>query len=248
MPPLAGRHPRTTRPAVTGEPAWPATVPGARGLRASVEGLVGPGRRAAWRRFVLRRMVAAVLAATAVLGVLGTVREQAAPRSVPVVVARTDLAAGQRIAAGDVAIARWPAALAAGGMVSESDSVVGQVLAAPVGVGEALTPSRLIGPGLLAGQPPGSVAAVVPLSDPVARLLARPGTHVDVVAGSGEVVARGAVVLAAPGPSPGVWSGGDDQPGSVVVALDAGAAPALARGGPADGGIGGGFSLVAHHD
>lgn len=214
-------------------------------------GLMGPGRRAAWRRFALRRGLAAAFAGLAVLGGLGALQAQTAPATSAVVVARTGLPAGQRITASDVEVRAWPVSVTPPrGMVSEPGLVVGRVLASPVGPGEALTPSRLVGPGLLEGQAPGLVAAVVPLLDGAAGLLARPGVRVDVVASSGEVVARDAVVLAVPQSadrSTAGWGSGDSEPDSVVVAVESAVAPALARGGDGDApGGGSGFALVLH--
>jgi pilus assembly protein CpaB len=220
------------------------------GLRSALQGLVGGGRRAAWRRFALRRGLASAFAGLAVLGGLGTLGEQVAPRTVPVAVARTALAAGQRISPADLEIQRWPASIAPRGAMRDAGAAAGHVLAGPVGPGEALTDTRWVGSSLLVGQPAGFVAAVVPLLDRATSLLARPGARVDVVSPSGEVVARGAVVLAPPpgGSSGGVWDSGAEGPDSVVVAVEASIAPALARGGSPDGTAGTGFALVAHPD
>lgn len=213
-------------------------------------GLMGPGRRAAWRRFALRRWLAAAFAGLAVLGGLGALQAQTAPETSAVVVARTDLPAGQRITASDVEVTAWPVSVVPGGVVSDPGLVVGRVLASSVGPGEALTQSRLVGPGLLVGQAPGLVAAIVPLLDSAAGLLARPGVRVDVVASSGDVVARNAVVLAVPRSadrSTAGWGSGEGEPDSVVVAVESAVAAALARGGGGDApGGGSGFALVLH--
>jgi pilus assembly protein CpaB len=191
-----------------------------------------------------------VCAGLAVIGGLEAMRAQTAPQTTPVVVARTTLAAGQHIASGDVEVRHWPVSLLPQGVVGQPSTVVGRVLAAPVAAGEALTASRWVGPGLLAGQPPGLVAAVVPLIDDAAGLLARPGVRVDVVASSGDVVARDAVVLAVPeaaAQSPGGWGLAEGTPDSVVVAVEAEIAPVLARGGgDSAAGSGSGFALVLH--
>jgi Flp pilus assembly protein CpaB len=211
---------------------------------------MGRGRRAAWRRFALRRGLAAAFAGLAVLGGLGALQAQTAPTTSAVVVARTDLPGGQRITASDVEVRAWPVSVAPRGAVSDPGLVVGRVLASSVGPGEALTPSRLVGPGLLEGQAPGVVAAVVPLLDGAAGLLARPGVRVDVVTPSGEVVARDAVVLAVPqgaDRSTAGWGSGGSEPDSVVVAVESAVAPALARGGGGDApGGGSGFALLLH--
>jgi hypothetical protein len=69
--------------------------------------------------------------------------------------------------------------------------------------GEPLTPTRLVGPGLLHGQRPGTVALPLRLADPGAAALLRAGDRIDVVAalpgtGTSRVVGAGLVVLDTP--------------------------------------------------
>ncbi|MCD5352838.1 RcpC/CpaB family pilus assembly protein [Kineosporia mesophila] len=106
----------------------------------------------------------------------------ASPTMVRVMVASQDLSAGRRLSSGDLEVASWPAGLAPSGRLSADPA--GQVLAAPVREGEALTDARLLGPGLLRGLPAGTVAVPVRLTDPGSAALVRAGDHVDVIAGT----------------------------------------------------------------
>ena len=65
----------------------------------------------------------------------------------------------------------------------------GRTLAGPIRAGELLTDARVIGPGLLTGQPAGTVAMPIRLGDPVTGTLVRAGDRVDVLASSSSSVA-----------------------------------------------------------
>ena len=89
------------------------------------------------------------------------------------------------------------------GVVPDARPLVGRVLAGAVRAGEPLTDARLVGPGLTALLPPDLVAAPVRLADLAVAALVRTGDRVDVLAAlpdaaRAEVVAGGALVLAAP--------------------------------------------------
>ena len=109
--------------------------------------------------------------------------------------------------------------------ITSADEAVGRVLAGPMVSGEMLLDSRLVGPGILQGGPPGHVAMPVRLDDPAEASFLSPGDHVDVLAArrttelvapgdsenslprtTAEVVARDVLVLAIPG----TGSGGSD--------------------------------------
>ena len=64
-------------------------------------GLTGPGRRARWRRLVLRRVVSALLAATAVVLVVLQLRPPPEPVT-PVLLAARDVPAGAVLTATDL--------------------------------------------------------------------------------------------------------------------------------------------------
>ncbi len=137
--------------------------------------LTGPGRRRAWRRRVARKALAAGCAGAAVLGVLGAARSSGERATAPALVAARSLEAGAVLRVGDVRVMHWPAeAVSAAWAVPSVAMVEGRVLAGPLARGEPVTDGRLLGPDLLEGQPPGTMAVHVPLSDPVAQELVGP--------------------------------------------------------------------------
>jgi pilus assembly protein CpaB len=179
------------------------------------------------------RRVAAVLLAAAALVLALRPDPDAAPTAaptVPVAVSAADLPAGRALSRDDLTVARLPAAVAPSGTVTDPESLVGRVLAGGVRAGEPLTDAGLVGAGLSTLLPEGQVAAPVRLADLAVASLVRTGDRVDVLAtppdaGSAELVARGALVLAAPGPSadPGVEAGG-----LLLIAVDDATAARLA--------------------
>jgi Flp pilus assembly protein CpaB len=147
---------------------------------------------------VRRRPLAALLVAVATLVGLRAVAAPA-PATVPVPVAARDLAAGEVLAADDVATAAFAPGTEPSRVVTDA---VGRVLAAPVSAGEPLTPARLVGPGLVAADP-GLTALPVRLPDPGVVGLLRVGDRVDLLAtdpeaGTAEVLAVDVPVLAIP--------------------------------------------------
>lgn len=154
----------------------------------------------ALRRSILarRRPLAAVLVALAVLiGLRTTVGP--GPETVEVPVAAHDLAAGERLTASDVVLTEWPVSLAPDGLTS---AVTGQVLAAPLRAGEAVTDLRFVGSDLARSHPD---LTVLPLRLPDAAVveLLEPGDRVDLGAvdpesGESRELATDVLVLAIP--------------------------------------------------
>ena len=178
-----------------------------------------------------RRMAAILLAAAAlVLALRPSPLPAPPPAAVPVAVAALDLPAGTSLSSNDVSVARLPPEAVPVGVVPDGRSLVGRVLAGAVRAGEPLTDMRLVGPGLTALLPAGQVAAPVRLADLAVAGLIQVGDRVDVLAAlpdaeRAEVVAAGALVLAAP------TSGPDDvEPaaGLLVLAVDPATATRLA--------------------
>jgi pilus assembly protein CpaB len=129
-----------------------------------------------------RLLAAGLCLLLALISALGA--HAAAPataRTLPVVVAARDLPAGHRLAAADLRVARWPAALRPGGVLSRAAPLVGRRTAGPLQAREAVTATRVLGNGLLTGLAAGSLAAAVPLADPHAADLIRAGDLVDLV-------------------------------------------------------------------
>lgn len=154
------------------------------------------------RRAVLarRRPLAALLVALSVLIGLRTTIGPGSP-TVEVPVAARDLAAGSRLTARDVSMTSWPAELAPSGLTA---SVAGQVLAAPLREGEAITDLRFVGSELAQAHPELTVLPLR-LPDPAVVELLRVGDRVDLSAvdpksGDTVEVADDVLVLAIPPP------------------------------------------------
>jgi Flp pilus assembly protein CpaB len=167
------------------------------------------------------------------------------------VVAAADLAAGQVLQPGDLALSRYPADQVPVGSYARPEQVLGRALAGAVRRAEPLTDVRIVGAAALTGSV-GLVEVAVRLADAGAAQLVRPGDTVDVLAatpdqaspGYGDptadvrpiptsggppmaaVVASSVRVLAGPGPPDvgSVGSGGSD--GALVVLA---VTPATAR-------------------
>ncbi len=185
--------------------------------------LTGPrwqGRPGAHRRARLRRAASASLLGIGVLVAGRAVEDEIAPRTETVLVAAHDLAAGATLAAGDLASVERPRGSGPAPAHADPNKALGGVLATPVRAGEEITPSRLVGPDLLAGQPPGTRAIWLPAASSDALTAIAPGARVDVhVRGVTGAVLRGVVVLA--------LSGGRGVSGGLIGADDAGGAGLL---------------------
>lgn len=190
--------------------------------------LARTGRRRAARRHRLRRWGAALLAALAgffALSALGP--GVAAGPGIATVVAANDLPAGAVLTADDLVVEPRPPGQRPETAAGRADELVGRVLVTPVVAREVVTPSRLRGPGMLSGQPPGTVAMSVPVLDPRAAGV-DPGSRVDLYAsGSGDRVASNVTVLATRVPESSSWSAG--AAASLTLALDERSAGQVAR-------------------
>lgn len=140
------------------------------------------------RRYVPRigRRPRLLLAGCCVLLALATAVEKKPaaaplPRTVPVVVAARALPAGRQLTRADLSVVRWPAQLRPPGARGDPAALAGSRLAGPVGTGEPITGTRLIGADLAAGLPRRLVAAAVTLGDDHASELIRAGDHVDLL-------------------------------------------------------------------
>ncbi len=195
-------------------------------------GLTGPGRRARWRRRVLRRLVSAVLAAVAVLLVVAELLPPAGPVT-PALVAARDVPAGAVLVEADLRVDHVPrGAVQPGALTSVSDAVRRRV-GAGLARGESLTASRLVPRGALDGLPAGRVALHVVSADPAAVDLLSPGVPARVYPSvGGPPLAVGATVLATdPASGAGVPAGMTGPPSrGVVLSLSAGEADAVLAG------------------
>jgi Flp pilus assembly protein CpaB len=157
---------------------------------------------------------------------------RAGPDLVSVVVAARDLPPGTVLAGADLTVARWPASLRPAGTVADPSDALGRILAGGVRAAEPLTDVRFVGTGLTELLPPGLVAAPVRLADLAVSALVEAGDRVDVLAaapdaGQAEVVAEGALVLAAPG-APVADGQPDPVAGLLLLAVEPATAARLA--------------------
>jgi Flp pilus assembly protein CpaB len=147
---------------------------------------------------------------------------------VPTVVMVHDVAAGHVVGTDDVEVVPRPGGQRPVTALSRSDDLVGRVAAGPLNAGEVVVPGRLVGSGLLAGQPSDHVAMSVPVLD-VEAIGVRPGSRVDLYAtGAGSLAASDVVVLGVRDGSDGSGLGRATPP-QVTVALSPSSATEVAR-------------------
>jgi hypothetical protein len=184
--------------------------------------LTGPGRRARWRRVVIRRLLSACLAAAAVVVVVGQLRPSPPPE-VDVVVAARDVAPGALLTSADLRVDATPATAAQPGSLTRAGDAVGRRVGSGLAAGEALTTRRLVPRGAADGLPVGRVALHVVAADPASVDLLAPGTSVKVYAvAGGPPLAHGGEVLATDPPAPdgGAFAVGAPPVRGVVLSLD----------------------------
>lgn len=201
------------------------------GVKACLNGDMNPGILLRSRRYATRhrRPLAGLLTGAAVL-LLFQFLIPAPDAGQPALVAAADLPAGHTLAQSDLATIELPAGLVPPDHFRPGQpGPAGSRLAVPILAGSLVTNSALVGPGLLAGAPAGSVAVPVRPSDPSTVRLVGPGQHVNVVLSSDtgldrpaatKVLARNVTVLWTSdiGGSSGAWPGTNDDGGLVVVA------------------------------
>lgn len=194
-------------------------------------------RFAGWLNRNRRLAVALLLCAAAAITV-----HQLTPAPVSTVTALAaarDLSAGAAISPADVSAVRVPPGMMADGFLQNAGDAAGKQLAAPLRKGQLLTDAQILGPGLLAGTPPGSAAVPLRMADPSSIQLVSPGQLVNVVltAGNGfdqqeppEVLAEGVPVLwtSTQGGQSGQWLGTSETEGLIVVAANRDQAARLA--------------------
>lgn len=144
----------------------------------------------AWRR---RLLAGGLAAAGAALGLEAL--SPAPPPTVDVLVAARPLAGGQTLTLDDVTPARFTPDTAPSRALA-ADELAGRVLAGPLDQGEAVTATRVIGPGLLDGWDPNLVAVPVRIADAGSVGLLRPGDRIDLLATNVDGVDDAAVIAA----------------------------------------------------
>lgn len=157
-----------------------------------------------------RQLIAALLAGLAGLLIVSMLRPGPLPTTT-IVVASHRLPAGHVLTNDDLTTREWPTSVGEPPPLVDVDAARGRTIAGPLDAGELVSPSRLVGPDLLAmgdtAAPPGDqatlVAAPVRLADPGQATLLRAGDVVDVIAArasdgggqSASLVARGVRVV-----------------------------------------------------
>ncbi|MFW5469074.1 SAF domain-containing protein [Knoellia sp. CPCC 206435] len=185
--------------------------------------LLGPSRRARWRRWVLRRAAAAVCAAGAVVVLVGVVRPPP-PATTPVLVAAHDLARGAVLDHEDVRLVHVPRDPPPVATTGDPSTLVGRRLSTAVLGGEPLTTTRLVPRTPADDLPAGTVAAHVVVADEHVLDLVSAGHRVTLFAElGGAALARDVLVLGVDTPEPasvtGPLPGADGLPGGLVCAL-----------------------------
>lgn len=159
--------------------------------------------------------------------------------AVSVLAAARDLPAGETLGAEDLTLLSVPRDLVPAGSYGNTDPPHGKHLAVALRKGQLLTDAQLLGPGLLAGSPPGTAAVPLRMADPASIQLLSPGQLVNVVMTTGgsfdqtaasEVLAAAVPVLwtSEHGSGAGQWLAAGETEGLMVVAADAGQARRLA--------------------
>jgi len=200
-------------------PARPRSIPPRRPLRSL-------GRAASWHR----RKLAVLAALFAVLTGLAAAAPDGPP-TLTVVRARSQLAGGIRVAAGDVEVARVAVADVPRGALTDLAEVVGQTLAAPAAEGQIITALALASARSAITR--GRVLAPLRLADADLAALIRPGDQVDVIAADAQaeqadVVARAVRIVTVP-QARDPAAGGDPEGTLVLVEVDPDTATVLAR-------------------
>lgn len=189
--------------------------------------------------FTVRRLVAAMLAAGALLLAVAPapppLPTETQPDRSSVLIAARDLEAGASIGAGDLQSGQRTTAELPDGALTPSEQTLGRVLTGSIRRGEVITDRRLLGPGLSASLGPGVVASPVRLVDLDVAALLRAGDRVTILAATEDsetasVVAADALVLSVPRAG-----AADSEPGSplglLIVAVSQDTAAALAAAG-----------------
>lgn len=186
------------------------------------------------------RLVAAALCAVALtLLILRFAPPEA--QSSPVVTVVNPVAAGHTVTGADVSVQEVPLDWVPQHAVTDVSGVTGRPATVSLTPGQFVTSAAVLGPGLLEGQPEGTTAASVRVSDPAVLRHVRPGDRVDVVhhpdsAGHGkqEIAAESVTVLwSAPAQADGgesllSASAADSDLGLVVLAAPRDTASELA--------------------
>jgi Flp pilus assembly protein CpaB len=150
---------------------------------------------------LLRRRALAALLVALTVGAVAHTATRPPPRTVPVVTARTDLPGGTVLRAADLTRSAYPPGARPGDAVSDPARILGRRLALPLGRGDPVTGTRLLGPDLLR-RLPGRAAVALRLPDAGLAALLHAGDRIDLLAtdprAAPRPVVRDGLVLAVP--------------------------------------------------
>src|SRR4051794_33106884 len=195
-----------------------------------------PGNRPLHSRFagwlIRNRRLAAALLLCAAAAIAVQQLTPAPISTATALAAARDLPAGTTVTEPDLAPVQAPPGMVADGFPREGGAATGKQLAAPLRKGQLLTDAQLLGPGLLAGTPPGSAAVPLRMADASSIQLVSPGQLINVVLtsangfdhqGPSEVLASAVPVLwtSNKGGQGGQWLGTTETDGLIVVAANA---------------------------
>lgn len=172
------------------------------------------------RRVLIHRRGLAALCAGLVVWLCIDAASAAPPALVPVWTAARELPSGTVLKAGDFRRTGFAPGSVPAGHAPDVRALVGRTLTVPLGPGDVVSRSQVLGSSRLAGYP-GRVAIALRIPDPDAVALLHPGDQVDLVASDPqqerepERLATGAVVLTVPRASSG--SAGSGLGGRLVV-------------------------------
>lgn len=178
-----------------------------------------------------------LLGVTAVLAAL-LAREHAGAETATAVRTTSDLTAGQMLSAAVVEEVEIDAAAVPSGHTPDLEALLGETVAVALPAGALVHQTQVVGPGLLAGYDPGTVAVPVRPADTAIIGLLGPGQRVDVTAASEAPenadgpgrVAEAAPVLWVPQDDSENWLGAAHDSGNVVIlAVEASTAEQIAE-------------------
>ncbi|PRZ18203.1 Flp pilus assembly protein CpaB [Nesterenkonia sandarakina] len=150
----------------------------------------------------------------------------------------SDIGAGERLSATVIEEVQVDVAAVPRDYAARPEEVLGRQVAVPLPAGALIHPDQLVGPGLLAGQEPGTVAVPVRPADPAMVGMLTPGQRVDVLASS-DTLERGSSSASVATAAPVLWTPQDDSEnwlpsgaeagGVVILAVDPATAEAIAQ-------------------
>ena len=133
------------------------------------------------------------------------------------VTAAADLAAGTILADSDLVTGRLPASAVPSGSTASVHDLTGKRLATALRAGSPVLDTSIVGPGLLAGSPPGTVAVPVRPADQSTVQLLSPGQRVDIVLSTGNGYEEPAASEVLASDVPVLWKAGSTTDGSGLL-------------------------------